>query len=237
MRERRNETMKLENILPYKLNLQFFAEGEGDNPGADNNPSGEGEEGKPEVLELTPEELQKKIESESDRKLAKVLERKQKEWEKQFQEKLEQEKKEAERLAKLSERERKEEELRKREEELQERLRQLELKELKADAIADLNNKGLPTEFANFLLADNAEKTLENINNFKHAFDKAVNEAVKEKLRQDTPPAGGGQISNKNPFSKEHFNLTEQGKLIRENPEQAKQLMIQAGVNPAKYGL
>jgi vacuolar-type H+-ATPase subunit E/Vma4 len=227
--------MKLENILPYKLNLQFFAEGEGDNPG--DNPSGEGEEGKPEVLELTPEELQKKIESESDRKLAKVLERKQKEWEQQFQERLEKEKKEAERLAKLSERERKEEELRKREEELQERLRQLELKELKADAIADLNNKGLPAEFADFLLAENAEKTLENINNFKQAFDKAVNEAVKEKLRQDTPPAGGGQISNKNPFSKEHLNLTEQGKLIRENPEQAKQLMIQAGVNPAKYGL
>lgn len=42
---------------------------------------------------------------------------------------------------------------------------------------------------------------------------------------------------SKNPFAKEHFNLTEQGKLIRENPEQAKQLMVQAGVSPAKYGL
>lgn len=29
----------------------------------------------------------------------------------------------------------------------------------------------------------------------------------------------------KNPWSKEHFNLTEQGKLLRENPELAKQLM------------
>ncbi|AVO22582.1 DUF4355 domain-containing protein [Aeribacillus composti] len=232
--------MKLENILPYKLNLQFFAEpGEGGEPGGDNPGAepGQGGKGEPEVLELTPEELQRKIDSEADRRLDKVLKKKQQEWEEKFRERLEQEKKEAERLAKLSERERKEEELRKREEELQERLRQLELKELKADAIADLNNKGLPAEFADFLLADNAEKTLENINNFKHAFDKAVNEAVKEKLRQDTPPAGGGQISNKNPFSKEHFNLTEQGKLIRENPEQAKQLMIQAGVNPAKYGL
>lgn len=79
----------------------------------------------------------------------------------------------------------------KREQEIQERLRQLELKELKADAVADLSSKGLPSEFADFLLADNAEKTLENINNFKQAFDAAVNEAVKEKLRQDTPRVGG----------------------------------------------
>lgn len=32
----------------------------------------------------------------------------------------------------------------------------------------------------------------------------------------------------KNPWSKEHFNLTEQGKLLRENPELAKQLMASA---------
>lgn len=48
---------------------------------------------------------------------------------------------------------------------------------------------------------------------------------------------GGTDPGTKNPFSKDHFNLTEQGRLIREDPEQAKQLMIQAGVNPAKYGL
>ncbi|WMJ79543.1 phage scaffolding protein [Clostridium sp. MB40-C1] len=34
-----------------------------------------------------------------------------------------------------------------------------------------------------------------------------------------------------NPWKKESFNLTEQGKIFKENPEQAKQLMVQAGVN------
>lgn len=34
-----------------------------------------------------------------------------------------------------------------------------------------------------------------------------------------------------NPWKKESFNLTEQGKIFKENPEQAKQLMTQAGVN------
>lgn len=36
---------------------------------------------------------------------------------------------------------------------------------------------------------------------------------------------GGSPAGGKNPWSKEHFNLTEQGKLMRENPELAKQYM------------
>lgn len=43
------------------------------------------------------------------------------------------------------------------------------------------------------------------------------------------PKVGGNPINN--PFSKEHFNLTEQGKLFRENPEQARALAQAAGVN------
>ena len=42
-------------------------------------------------------------------------------------------------------------------------------------------------------------------------------------------PASGGTPIN-NPWSKEHFNLTEQGKLIRENPAQAKELAAAAGI-------
>lgn len=42
-------------------------------------------------------------------------------------------------------------------------------------------------------------------------------------------PNGGGN-PDKNPFAKETFNLTEQGKLFRENPEQARSLAAAAGV-------
>jgi len=44
-------------------------------------------------------------------------------------------------------------------------------------------------------------------------------------------PHGGGNPppTNKNPFSKEHFNLTEQGRLLRDDPELYKQLKAQAG--------
>ena len=43
-------------------------------------------------------------------------------------------------------------------------------------------------------------------------------------------PNGGGEPLGKNPFAKETFNLTEQGKILRENPEQARALAAAAGV-------
>ncbi|WP_182185553.1 phage scaffolding protein [Pectinatus frisingensis] len=42
-------------------------------------------------------------------------------------------------------------------------------------------------------------------------------------------PAGGAGNQSKNPFADKTFNLTEQGKLLRENPEQAKILAAEAG--------
>lgn len=52
-------------------------------------------------------------------------------------------------------------------------------------------------------------------------------------FKQEQPggykPAGGGNPT-KNPFAKDSFNLTEQGKLFRENPEQARALAAAAGV-------
>lgn len=46
----------------------------------------------------------------------------------------------------------------------------------------------------------------------------------------DYTPAGGGEYTGKNPFAKETFNLTEQGKLLKTNPAQAKELAAAAGV-------
>ncbi len=56
-------------------------------------------------------------------------------------------------------------------------------------------------------------------------------------FKEEGPSGTGGSIGNKNrkktsvnnPWSKENFNLTEQGKLLKEDPERAKQLMAEAG--------
>lgn len=182
-------------IKLLKMNLQTFADPEGTKENTKETDTTKNEEKT--NVELTEEELRKKIESESDRKLQSALQKKEEEWEIKTQEAIKNALEEEKRLSKLSEKEQEEERMTKREKELQDRENELKRKELKAEAITDLSNKELPTEFADFLLAEDAEKTLENINSFKKAFDAAVNKAVKEELRQDSPNSGAG-TSNKN---------------------------------------
>lgn len=43
-------------------------------------------------------------------------------------------------------------------------------------------------------------------------------------------PAGGGGGTGKNPFAKDSFNLTEQGKLLKDNPVQAREMAAAAGI-------
>ena len=47
---------------------------------------------------------------------------------------------------------------------------------------------------------------------------------------QGYAPAGGSGAGTANPFARDTFNLTEQGRLFRENPTQAKELAAAAGV-------
>lgn len=185
---------------PLKLDIQFFAEEPGDDPKGEPDPKDK--EQQPDPVTLTPDELQKKIEAESDRKLASALKKKQEEWKEQQQEAIQAALDEKERLSKLSDKERKDAELSKREQELQDRLNEIQRKELKADAVADLSGKGLPSSFAEFVLAEDAEQTLGNINKLKETFDAAVNEAVKGRLRQEDPKTGGGSQQSDNGLNK-----------------------------------
>lgn len=51
-----------------------------------------------------------------------------------------------------------------------------------------------------------------------------------DKVDTHYDPNGGGAPTGTNPFAKDTFNLTEQGKLLKENPAQAKELAAAAGV-------
>jgi Domain of unknown function (DUF4355) len=184
---------------PLKLNLQYFAEPNdppADPPNPDDPPSDP-----PAKIELSAEELQKKIEAESDRKLAKALDKKQKEWEAQLDQKLADAKKDAEQYAKLTQKEKEDADYKKRLDALDKRERELNTKQLRSEVETDLKDEGLPAAFAESLikLEDN-EKIKEAVSNIKKEFDEAVNSAVKEKLRQDPPETGGSKV-NKNSFT------------------------------------
>jgi hypothetical protein len=180
---------------PLKLDLQFFAEP--NEPPADPPNPNDPPKDAPAKIELSGEELQKKIEAESDRKLAKALEKKQKEWEDQLDQRIADAKKDAEQYAKMTHKEREDAEYKKRLEALDKRERELNTKQLRSEVETDLKDEGLPAAFADSLikLEDN-EKIKEALSSIKKEFDAAVNNAVKEKLRQDPPETGGSKINN-----------------------------------------
>lgn len=53
---------------------------------------------------------------------------------------------------------------------------------------------------------------------------------VQSKIGSGSNPAGGGNSTIKNPSAKETFNLTEQGKILKESPVLAQKLMAEAGI-------
>ena len=172
-----------------------------------------------EITENTQEEEQENTtftRSDVDREVSKAvqsaLDKREAKHKEEMQKAIEDAIAEKERLSKLSEKERQEEQLTQREKEIAEREAEIARKELKADAITDLNEKGLPSEFADSLLGDDAETRLENINTFKTSFDSAVNAAVKEKLRQDTPRTGGASFGGTTPSVAE---LAQESRIIK----------------------
>ncbi|WP_217609049.1 phage scaffolding protein [Bacillus sp. GbtcB10] len=152
-------------------------------------------------------------------------------------------------------------------EELQKEIEQLQEKNKKASEEYQQNLDKQAFEFAiESALRDAKARNIKsvkanlNVEELKLAGDKIIGldeqlAALKEsdgylfETENESPPglAGrqphgtGNSVANlptaKNPFSQDHLNLTEQGNILRSDPEQAKKLIIQAGGNPAIYGL
>lgn len=189
----------------FKLNLQHFADGE------EGGESGE--------KTYTQAELDKMLQSETDKRVTEALKTAQEKWTKEYAEKLENEKKEAERLAKLSAEEREKAKFDKERKAFEDERAQFERDRLEMQVAKELANEGLDTEFASILMGADADTSMENIKTFKASFDKAVEAAVKARLAGRTPESGSGNGLTTNPFSKEGYNLTKQAELYRTNRE------------------
>lgn len=156
------------------------------------------EEQNQEVLTFTQEELDKKLQSEADKRVQEALKTAKSKWEKEWTGKLEEAKTEAERLAKLSADEKKAEEDRLRAEELAKKDRELTARELQLEAVDELNKRKLPVGFAKILLGETAEDTLEKIKLFETAFREAVQAEVDSKLKGRTPEGATGETVDMN---------------------------------------
>jgi hypothetical protein len=203
------------------MNLQLFAEGdnqEEQNPGDNQQQDTNNDiQDKP----LTMDEVRKLIQSETDKVRT------------EYSKRLKEAQAEVERLAKekMSEEEKAEFERQKLQKELEEKERALLERELNLLAVNLLTEAKMPLEFKEFVVGVDEETTKAKVTTLKNLWNTALEQAVKERFKEkgrDPYDTSGSGDTVKNPWSKEHFNLTEQGRLLRENPELAKQLMANA---------
>ncbi|CZQ83895.1 Hypothetical protein Tpal_500 [Trichococcus palustris] len=139
---------------------------------------------------------------------------------------------EAKKLAKMNEDEKAKYELEKLQRELAEYKKKDAFNGLSKEASKMLSEHNIHAddELLAFVVKGDAEATKLAVDSFVALVNTKISDGVKQAL-SGTPPkasittAGGA----KNPFSKEHFNLTEQGRLKKEDPERYKILKALAG--------
>lgn len=217
------------NKQPLKLDLQFFAKDDnsgsddpsdqggsgdsGDEPGESDEQGGDDKEGKDEKL-FTQEQVNKLIKD----RVARAVKDK------------EEAIKEAEKLAKMNAEQKREYELEKLKRENEELKAAQNRYELGREATKMLAESGITAsdEILDFVVREDAEKTSEAVQAFSELVDRISDEKMKEKLKGKPPRKDAQPGGFKNPFSKEHFNLTEQGRLLKADPELYKQLKAQA---------
>lgn len=102
---------------------------------------------------------------------------------------------EYERLAKMTETERVKEKMalkaKERDEErktFEQEKKAFELEKMKMQTEKELVKRKLPSEFASFLVTDNAESTKQNLDTFEKMFGSAIENAVADKIRGKNPP-------------------------------------------------
>ena len=78
--------------------------------------------------------------------------------------------------------------------ELEAKIAAFEREKLKYETAKTLGEKKLPVEFAEYLIAEDEEKTAARIKKFEAEYLKAVESAVNEKLKGSAPPSGNATI-------------------------------------------
>lgn len=219
--------MKNKQLLP--LNLQLFADGEPGNNLDGGTSSGQATPPEFKLENLTDEQIaaiKEKFGLKDDNDVDSIIKSKRSRWQKE----LEEEKNEAARLAKLSEEERQQALIQKEKDDFEKEKIAFRREQLLVEKGKQLQEVGIPSNFASRIQGDTAEEAMKDVKAFKFEWDKAVEAAVNKKLEAsiDSPLGGASKNVSSNPFAKETFNLTEQGRLFKTNPEKAKTLQALA---------
>lgn len=158
-----------------------------------------------EVKTFTQDEIDEMVKSNVDRAVAKALH------------KADEQRKEAEKLAAMNAKEKAEYEMNKKAQDLEERERNIQLRELTAEAKDMLIEKGLSSDLASILDYKDAESVKESINIIEAAINKEAEKQVIERLKGRTPKTKNINSA----ITKEEIEKIEDGverrRLIQEN--------------------
>lgn len=173
--------------------------GNGESAGEGNQNSEGGEKSFDDVLK------DRKYQSEFDRRVAKALETAKVKWDTEKATELENVKTEAEKMAKMSEEQKQKALFEKQLEEFEKEKKAFEGEKLLNETSKQLIDKKLPESFAGFLVKENADETLKNIEAFEKEWKKTIEKGVNEQLRGGKPPKGGSSNNKVDTFG---FNFT-----------------------------
>lgn len=197
MSQRVNATVGDENrnLLGQRgINLQLFAEGDGAGDG-DKGDKGDGKDkGEEYKAPASKEELDKLLQSETDKRVAQALKTQEDKLQKELDKKLKEAVKKAEEMSKLSVEEKEKAILAEQKIAQEAKDRELTVKQLKLDTIDSLTAQNLPLQFRDFVIGNSqtADEVNANIKNFKTLWDSELAKAVNVKLAEAGKPGGGG---------------------------------------------
>lgn len=164
----------------------------------------------------TESEVQALLQREGDRRVTNALKKQQREFETKQAE--------AEKLRAMDENQRKEYEYTQRLQELEQKEREFTVAQNKLEATKVLANRELPIEFVDYIVAEDADTMMDNINVFERTFKAAVADAVAKKIASPAPKGGSVKQTG---MTKEEFrklSVAQQSELFRTNPELYRQM-------------
>lgn len=175
-------------------------------------------EGTSEATETKAEKTytQAEVESMIDSRISKAYEK----WNKKQAEAVA----EAQKLAQMNAEERTQYEFEQRVKEFERKEAEFNKMQFKLQAVQVMSERGLPTTFAEMLVGEDAETTLDNIKKFEVDYKSAINDAVKLKLASPVPKAS---TATQGGITKESFakmTLAQQAEIAQTNPTLYKQL-------------
>lgn len=147
---------------------------------------------------------QSELDSYTDSKISKALEKQKAKFDEQLAQAVEEGKSEGQKLAKMSAQEKADAEAQKRLDDLKAREDELNRRELTANVVDVLAEKGLPKDLAGSLVGlGDADKISNVVETIQKSIEQGINEGVNERMRQDPPTNGSSNLDASNdPFAK-----------------------------------